>query len=121
LKNEIMGKRFRLIGTRKEEREWTFDVEVPRDSPFFDGHFPGQPVLPAIAQLAILTEVYCGSIAPGRCIAAIPKLRLQQSVAPEQRLTFHVGHPDESDCSAFAIRRKGKAVSRGTVVWRDGS
>ena len=116
-----MRERFRLLGSARTEREWTFDVEVPRDSPYFEGHFPDRPVLPAVAQLAILNEVYCGSIEPGRSIVAIPQLRFQESIQPDQRLTFHVGHPDESARSSFAIRRAGQAVSRGTIVWRAAS
>ena len=30
---------------------------VPADSPWFSGHFPGNPILPAIAQLAIVSDM----------------------------------------------------------------
>ncbi len=32
-------------------------VVVPYSSPWFSGHFPGNPVLPAIAQLAIVLDI----------------------------------------------------------------
>jgi 3-hydroxyacyl-[acyl-carrier-protein] dehydratase len=30
---------------------------IPFDSPWFSGHFPGNPILPAIAQLAIVLDI----------------------------------------------------------------
>ncbi|MEZ4391703.1 MAG: FabA/FabZ family ACP-dehydratase [Polyangiales bacterium] len=32
------------------------EAVAPADSPFFDGHFPGDPVLPGVAQLSALAE-----------------------------------------------------------------
>jgi 3-hydroxymyristoyl/3-hydroxydecanoyl-(acyl carrier protein) dehydratase len=36
------------------ESKLRFEAQVPADSPLFDGHFPGQPVLPGVAQLQAL-------------------------------------------------------------------
>ena len=42
---------FRLLATGEEGR---FRVEIPAASPLFAGHFPGHPILPGIAHLAIV-------------------------------------------------------------------
>ena len=54
------------------------------DAPWFDGHFPGAPILPAVALLHMAQEEIAGAwpelVAPS-CISA---LRLRRPVGPEQ-------------------------------------
>jgi 3-hydroxymyristoyl/3-hydroxydecanoyl-(acyl carrier protein) dehydratase len=38
---------------------WRCSAQVPEDLIYFDGHFVGQPVLPAVAQLECLVLVAC--------------------------------------------------------------
>ncbi|MFP5289305.1 MAG: beta-hydroxyacyl-ACP dehydratase, partial [Thermoanaerobaculia bacterium] len=49
-------------------------IEIPRDSPFFAGHFPGHPILPGIAHLALA--------AGGRPLAEVRTLKLRKPVLP---------------------------------------
>jgi 3-hydroxymyristoyl/3-hydroxydecanoyl-(acyl carrier protein) dehydratase len=43
--------------THMTSDEMVADVVVPRDSPWFCGHFPEDPVLPGIAQLGIVFDM----------------------------------------------------------------
>ena len=63
------------------------DVRVPPDSPWFDGHFPGRPVLPGIAQLAMVQDLLARSLACAGRITAVHRVRFKQAVAPGAALT----------------------------------
>ncbi len=43
--------------SRSEENEISAGIHVSSDSPWFDGHFPGEPILPGVAQIGMVLDV----------------------------------------------------------------
>lgn len=80
-------------------------IEIPPDSPFFAGHFPGHPVLPGIAHLAL--------VAQGRPLAEVRTLKLRKPVLPGDVLDLFLEEAD--GLARFEIRRGEEAVSNGVV------
>jgi 3-hydroxymyristoyl/3-hydroxydecanoyl-(acyl carrier protein) dehydratase len=97
---------YRLVETAEARR---FRIEIPPESPLFAGHFPGQPILPGIAQLAIVER------ALGAPLAAVRGLRLRQRVLPGERLDLSLGAPDPEGWVRFEIRREAAVVAGGAV------
>jgi len=81
-------------------------VEIPADSPFFIGHFPGHPILPGIAHPLLVTR------AP---VAEIVSLKLRSPVRPGDVLDISGTDPDESGAVRFELRRGAEAVSQGVL------
>ena len=108
---------FPLRDSQVTETGWRFEVEVPEGSPFFVGHFPGEPVLPAIAQLRMLTDLYRGVATPGSSIGAVEHLRLQNPVLPGALLAVTLGRPDEQGRAAFSIKSGAQFATRGRLRW----
>ncbi|HEV3456742.1 MAG TPA: hypothetical protein VHG32_09295 [Thermoanaerobaculia bacterium] len=117
---------------------------VPAGSPIFAGHFPGRPLLPGIAHLALLRMVLrelaargglpgahkrVPDLAADTAIAEVRKLRLRRPVSPGDRLELRltaVASPvdsavDAADVIRFELRRQsgadqpGELASEGTV------
>ncbi|HEY0510314.1 MAG TPA: hypothetical protein VGH73_00320 [Thermoanaerobaculia bacterium] len=86
-----------------------YRVEIPAGSPLFAGHFPGHPILPGVAQLAMVER------ALGAPLAAVRSLRLRRPVAPGDALDFLLT-PSEDDWTRFEIRRHQEMVSGGAVA-----
>ncbi len=84
-----------------------FRVEIPRESPWFEGHFPGHPILPGIAHLAV-AERALGSL------AAVRFLKLRRPVTPGDVLDLAVRESDDGWVQ-FELRRGEETVSGGTV------
>jgi 3-hydroxymyristoyl/3-hydroxydecanoyl-(acyl carrier protein) dehydratase len=60
----------------------TRSVEIALDHPAFDGHFPGQPVLPGVALLAEVLEAAHREPVLRACIGAAPRLAVVKFLAP---------------------------------------
>jgi 3-hydroxymyristoyl/3-hydroxydecanoyl-(acyl carrier protein) dehydratase len=57
-------------------------VEIAADHPAFDGHFPGQPVLPGVALLAEVLEAALREPTLAACIGSAPRLAVVKFLAP---------------------------------------
>ena len=72
-------------------------VSIAPDHPAFNGHFPGQPLLPGVALLAEVLEAALDVPALARLLGAAPRLAVVKFLAPVRpgaRLTLALtGHP----------------------------
>lgn len=84
---------------------------VPVESPLFQGHFPGHPILPGISQLALIAQEIAGS--GNREIVEISSLRLRSPVHPGDLLTARIDIVETT--VRFELSREGEAVSSGTL------
>jgi predicted hotdog family 3-hydroxylacyl-ACP dehydratase len=97
---------FLLLDTGEENR---FRIEIPAASPLFAGHFPGSPILPGIAHLAIVER------ALGTPLAAVRSMKIRRPVAPGGTLELSLGPPDGDGWTRFEIRLPEGVVSSGAV------
>jgi 3-hydroxyacyl-[acyl-carrier-protein] dehydratase len=97
---------FRLLAAGEEGR---FRVEIPAASPLFTGHFPGHPILPGIAHLAVVER------ALGTPLAAVRGVRLRRPVTPGETLDLLL-IPSGDGWTRFEIRCGGEAVGGGAVA-----
>ena len=71
---------------------------VTCNEPFFQGHFPGQPVMPGVLQLEVMAQVGAvlalkGASGPGRSIvylAGVDKAKFRKPVLPGDQLRVEV-------------------------------
>jgi 3-hydroxymyristoyl/3-hydroxydecanoyl-(acyl carrier protein) dehydratase len=99
----------------------SFAVTVPADLLYFEGHFPGAPILPAIAQLLTLvldrTHALWPDLGQPRRVA---RLKFMQAIAPgddlEVQLTLSAS-PDERTATEvrFTLVRRGEPCTRGVL------
>ncbi len=92
-------------------------VRVAPESPFFAGHFPGEPVLPAVAQLVLLAEILEQRVGGSSRITAIDSLRLSRTVGPGDRLRVVLRIAHDSDQARFRIDRDGDRITEGVLRW----
>jgi predicted hotdog family 3-hydroxylacyl-ACP dehydratase len=105
------------------------ELLVPADGPLFAGHFPGRPLLPGIAHLALLCQVLeelaargtLGGEAPGdTVIAEVRRFRLRQEIVPGDRIELRVEGWDETRAESrsvrFELRRQAAAGQPGGIA-----
>ena len=96
--------------------EARYAVTVPADLLYFEGHFPGAPILPAIAQLLTLvldrTHATWPHLGQPRRLA---RLKFMAKIDPGDELEVHVGRADGE--VRFALLRRGEACTRGVLAF----
>lgn len=87
------------------------------DFPAFEGHFPEQPVLPAIVQLAAVRILAAKHLGKQLVPTSIDRAKFKTMIGPEEQVTITI-HLDQSDNDvtiSFSIATdKGKAAT-GTI------
>lgn len=83
-------------------------ITIPEGSAFFAGHFPGHPILPGIAHLALVAKALGNPP-----LAEVRVLKLRKPVLPGDVLDLSLEETD--GLVKFEIRRGEEAVSNGMV------
>ncbi|MFP4572057.1 MAG: 3-hydroxyacyl-ACP dehydratase FabZ family protein [Desulfobacterales bacterium] len=59
---------------------------VPADSPWFSGHFPEDPILPAIAQLAIVSDMIQEATGREQNPGAVNRVKYRRIIRPDETI-----------------------------------
>jgi len=106
---------------QSDSKEITADIRVPPDSPWFCGHFPGEPILPGVAQLGMVFEAINQFGDRNLTISTISRVRFKQMIRPNEQLRI-IATPqrDQTESYVFRIMVEKEMVCSGvmTVVRR---
>lgn len=101
---------------RNAENEIRAVIQVPAASPWFDGHFPGEPVLPGLAQISMVFDVISKASGGERRVLNVSRVRFKRIIRPEDRLEVSVTPlKKEADAYTFLIHIQGDQVSSGVM------
>jgi 3-hydroxyacyl-[acyl-carrier-protein] dehydratase len=101
-------------------RTGTIRLCCPEDFAGFEGHFPGEPILPAVLQLMavrLLAETMAGK--PLESVGG-ERLKFKGMVRPAEVIMVRVKLREERELlrADFSLERGGAKVSSGTLVFR---
>ena len=90
------------------------------DFPAFEGHFPGQPVLPAVVQLAAVRLLAARHLGTALIPTSLDRAKFKAMIGPEEPVTITI-RLDQSDndvtISFTILTAKGKAAT-GEITCR---
>jgi 3-hydroxymyristoyl/3-hydroxydecanoyl-(acyl carrier protein) dehydratase len=78
-------------------------VSVPAESVWFDGHFPDAPLLPGVAQVAMVVEILGEALGQPVNVADVSRVRFKLAIEPGERVDVVVT-PREKDASSWGFR-----------------
>jgi len=101
----------------RDERRAVFELIAPRELVFFDGHFPGAPVLPGVVQIdwAIAYGRQCFDLPP--VFLGIQALKFQRVIAPEIPIMLELVHDADKSSLAFKITSESGAHASGRIMF----
>jgi 3-hydroxymyristoyl/3-hydroxydecanoyl-(acyl carrier protein) dehydratase len=96
-------------------------ADVPADSPWFSGHFPGQPILPGIALVYMAEQaIIQDALAKGAQVQlhALKRVRFTQPVRPGETLSLNIVSEEagEDILFSFKVANKENIVCSGAIV-----
>lgn len=98
-------------GIRHVDGMITAQVEVPADSKWFDGHFPGDAILPGVAQLAMVVEILSDAINKKVCADDVRRVRFKQAIRPAERITVEITPKDNKPLECGFRLMKGTEMA----------
>lgn len=101
--------------------EVTLSVRVPSDLRYLEGHFPGDPIVPGVAQIVALAEEPARRVWPRLgAVTGLRRVKFTQAIRPADTLTLQLKRSGEK-VSFRVYKADGSECSRGTLVFREGA
>ena len=90
-------------------------IDIPQGGAWFEGHFPGRPILPGVAELALAVEALARNAGHPVSLRGIAFARLRQVVLPGDRLDMSSRELD-SGRLRIELKRKGDLVANAEFL-----
>jgi 3-hydroxymyristoyl/3-hydroxydecanoyl-(acyl carrier protein) dehydratase len=84
--NKISGEK--CLG--RTETSVIFEFSIPNTSDYFDGHFPGFPILPAVAQVDIIMRYVSDYFKIGVELSEIKRIKFTSLIRPDTPLVLNL-------------------------------
>lgn len=114
-----MTEGFSIEELSRDETSRTFSARALASAPFFKGHFPGNPILPGVAQLSELALPLARAAWPELPpLRRVTRLKFHRLVRPEEPLTVRVARTSPRRVE-FSIAAGAEPVSAGAMDFGD--
>jgi predicted hotdog family 3-hydroxylacyl-ACP dehydratase len=95
-------------------------INIPADGPWFEGHFPGNPILSGVAELALVIATLRQETGESLSLRDIVSTRLRQLVRPKELLELSArksaGADGETARLRFELQRDRVLVANGEFI-----
>jgi len=99
---------------RKVDGTITAQVQVPADAVWFDGHFPGNAILPGVAQLAAVVQVISKALDRPVGVTHVSRVRFKQAILPSECIDVQITPKEDSLLSCgFRLLKGPELVCSG--------
>ena len=109
----------KMIGEKcleKTETSVILEFSVPKTSDYFNGHFPGFPILPAVAQVDIVMRYVSEFFKIGVGLSEIKRIKFSSLIRPDMTLVLNL-EKKENVISFKMNSPDGKTVySAGSLI-----
>lgn len=110
-----------------DARSIAVDCTLPEESPIFEGHFPGYPIMPGVLMIETIAQAGGWLVMAGlrfrqmAFLAKVSEAKMRSFLSPGQAI--RVEATQEHDGSGYAvvsgrIKSAGKLVSEATITYR---
>lgn len=106
-----------LSKQRRGTEEISATVTVAADSPWFAGHFPENPILPGIAQVAMASDLVSMLRQEKMLVNGLNRVKFRKPVGPGEVLHIRVVNDTARNSFLFQITSDEQLVSSGALTF----
>ena len=119
--NTDVGKYNKVKLIEKTENSVALEFSIPETSPYFDGHFPGVPILPAVAQVDLIVRFAEEHFGISIDISKINRIKFSNPIRPDNLLLCFIESEKRNIVFKISSPEGETVYSSGTMTMRDGS
>ena len=102
---------------RSAPDEIVAEIKVRPDSFWFSGHFPGDPILPGVAQLEMVFDTIQAFNKDALKASGIKKVRFKQIIRPNDAIKIIARHREQSPQTfSFRVMVRGQLACSGIMI-----
>ena len=101
----------------KTENSVTLEFRVPASSPYYNGHFPEAPILPAVAQIELALRFAAEHLGTGIDVREIKRIKFSDRVLPNRPHFLRLERND----SNLSFRLFSPGVDSGETIYSSGT
>jgi 3-hydroxyacyl-[acyl-carrier-protein] dehydratase len=91
-------------------------VTTNEASPWYDGHFPDDPTLPAIAQLNMVTETIAKVLQKDLSLQSLTRIKFKKVIRPGNILDIHAMTGKKENQYSFKVTSEHQEVCSGRLI-----
>jgi 3-hydroxymyristoyl/3-hydroxydecanoyl-(acyl carrier protein) dehydratase len=97
--------------------ELVAEAIVPVNSPWFSGHFPGEPILPGVAQLGMVYDAIKQVYGNNLIISEIKRIKFKQIIKPNEKIQIITTKKNDSgNLYSFKIMVDSQIACNGMMT-----
>jgi 3-hydroxymyristoyl/3-hydroxydecanoyl-(acyl carrier protein) dehydratase len=100
----------------KNENSVSILFTIPKESLYFDGHFPDYPILPAVAQIDIVVNFAAIHFGTGMAVSQIKRTKFTKIISPSLSLLLKIEKKDSSLDFKLTTPDKSEIYSSGMII-----
>ena len=97
----------------------TFNLSAPDNLIYFEGHFPGQPILPGVVQISWANHFAKKLLHISGRFLRLEKLKFQQVIQPNDNIWLKLSWDNTKNKLSFQYTCKGRSLSSGILVYSE--
>ena len=107
-----------LISERRDARSLSRELRVPAELAFFEGHFPGRPIVAGVVQIHWVLQAARDLVGPGLRVRALEGVRFRDLLLPEDVFHLELELSESGDALRFRSFADERAFASGKVLLR---
>lgn len=101
-----------VVSISGQTPDWQLQLLVSGEVTWFDGHFPGNPILPGVVQV-FWAQYFSQQLLLVETFSAVKKLKFNQMILPESTVTLTLNAEQAKQRIHFQYHMNGETCSSG--------